>query len=77
MAELEQHVCETANSLLKGRTHIKLLEAGGGSASHIRFNAELHAVGIDISSEELEKNTSVHEKILGDIQEYSLPQRRI
>jgi 2-polyprenyl-3-methyl-5-hydroxy-6-metoxy-1,4-benzoquinol methylase len=74
MAELEEHVCEKANFLLKGKTHIKLLEAGCGSASHIRFNAEVHAVGIDISSEELAKNTSVSEKILGDIQEYSLPQ---
>ena len=73
MAELEQRVCETANSLLEGRTHIKLLEAGCGSASHIQFNAEVHAVGIDISPEELEKNTAVQEKILGDIQEYSLP----
>jgi 2-polyprenyl-3-methyl-5-hydroxy-6-metoxy-1,4-benzoquinol methylase len=74
MAELEQRVCEIANSLLVGKTHIKLLEAGCGSASHIQFNAEVHAVGIDISSEELEKNTSVHEKIVGDIQEYSLPE---
>jgi 2-polyprenyl-3-methyl-5-hydroxy-6-metoxy-1,4-benzoquinol methylase len=74
MAELEEHVCEKANSLLKGKAYIKLLEAGCGSASHIQFNAEVHAVGIDISSEELAKNTTVHEKILGDIQEYSLPQ---
>jgi 2-polyprenyl-3-methyl-5-hydroxy-6-metoxy-1,4-benzoquinol methylase len=58
---------------LEGKTHIKLLEAGCGSASHIQFNAEVHAVGIDISSEELEKNNSVHEKIQGDIQVYSLP----
>lgn len=73
MSELEQHVCETANSLLEGRTRIKLLEAGCGSASHIQFNAEVHTVGIDISSEELEKNTTVHEKIVGDIQAYALP----
>lgn len=74
MAELEQDVCEKANCLLEGKTRIKLLEAGCGSASHIRLNAEVHAVGIDISNEELEKNTSVHEKILGDIQGYPLPQ---
>jgi len=73
MAELEQQVGDTANLLLKDKSSIKLLEAGCGSASHIQFNAEIHAVGIDISGEELEKNTSVHEKILGDIQEYSLP----
>lgn len=73
MAELEQSVCETANSLLAGKDHIKLLEAGCGSSSHIHFNAEVHTVGIDISPEELDKNNTVHEKIVGDIQEYSLP----
>jgi 2-polyprenyl-3-methyl-5-hydroxy-6-metoxy-1,4-benzoquinol methylase len=73
MDELEQHICEKANALLEGKTHIRLLEAGCGSASHIRFNADVHAVGIDISQEELEKNTSVQEKLQGDIQEYSFP----
>jgi 2-polyprenyl-3-methyl-5-hydroxy-6-metoxy-1,4-benzoquinol methylase len=74
MAKLEEDVCETANSLLGGMTHIKLLEAGCGSASHLRFNAQVYAVGIDIANEELEKNTSVNEKIMGDIQDYSFPQ---
>lgn len=73
MAELEQRVCETANSLLKGKSRIKLLEAGCGSATHIRFDAELDMVGIDIDQVELDKNTTVHEKICGDIQEYPLP----
>lgn len=71
--QLEEAVCEIANSLLDGKSHIKLLEAGCGSASHVRFRASVHAVGIDISMEQLEKNTIMQEKILGDIQKYSLP----
>ena len=49
-----------------------MLEAGCGSASKIQFKAVVHAVGIDISAEELERN-AVQEEILGDIQDYSLP----
>jgi ubiquinone/menaquinone biosynthesis C-methylase UbiE len=73
MAELEQAVCETANSLLNGKRQIKLLEAGCGSASHIQFKAAVHAVGIDISEEQLQLNTAVQDKIVGDLQEYPLP----
>jgi SAM-dependent methyltransferase len=62
-----------ANSLLEGNCHVKVLEAGCGSASHVRFPSAVHIVGIDISKEQLEKNTEVQEKILGDIQEYMLP----
>jgi len=72
-AELEEAVCEVANSLLGDTSQIKLLEAGCGSASHIAFKAEVHAVGIDISKEELEMNAVVDERIVGDIQEYPLP----
>lgn len=73
MAELEEAVSEMANSLLDGKSHVKLLEAGCGSASHVRFEADVHAVGIDISMQQLEQNFGVREKILGDIQEYPLP----
>jgi ubiquinone/menaquinone biosynthesis C-methylase UbiE len=62
-----------ANSLLESKSHIKLLEAGCGSASHFMFKAEVHAVGIDISQQQLEQNSTEHEKILGDIQDYPLP----
>jgi 2-polyprenyl-3-methyl-5-hydroxy-6-metoxy-1,4-benzoquinol methylase len=73
MAELEEAVCQIANSLLEGQSHIKLLEAGCGSMSHVRFQAEVHAVGIDISKQQLDQNSAVREKILGDIQYYPLP----
>lgn len=75
MGETEQPVSEMANSFLNGKSHVRLLEAGCGSASHVRLNAEVDAVGIDISQEQLEVNTAVREKILGDIQDFPLPQK--
>ena len=66
-------VSEAANSQLAGKSHIKLLEAGCGSATHIRLKPPAHAVGIDISTEQLARNSVVHEKIVGDIQRYPLP----
>jgi len=73
--ELYNEVGRIASALLNGRKQIKLLEAGCGSATHIKFNADVYPVGVDISKEELEKNTFVQEKILGDIQECALPER--
>jgi len=70
--ELKITVSEMANSLMDGKSQINVLEAGCGSASHIRFKARVHAVGIDISKEQLEQNAVVQEKILGDIQTYPL-----
>lgn len=70
---LQQPVCEAVNALLGGKDHIRVLEAGCGSASQIQFKSAVHAVGIDISGDELAKNTAVQEKILGDIQDYPLP----
>jgi SAM-dependent methyltransferase len=72
--QVEDVVSEKVNSLLGNRTTIKLLEAGCGSATHIRFNPEVKSVGIDISREQLERNTVIQEKILGDIQTYPLPE---
>src|SRR5262249_30880917 len=71
--EIREAVSDAANSQLEGKTHIKLLEAGCGSATHVRFKPVVHAVGIDISKEQLDRNTAVQEKILGDLQEYPLP----
>jgi SAM-dependent methyltransferase len=73
MPDIIEFIGEMANSLLQGKSHIKLLEAGCGSASHFRFKAEVHAVGIDISQQQLELNSALHERILGDIQDHPLP----
>ena len=71
--ELELSVSETAHALLNNRRHIRLLEAGCGSISQIAFNMDAHAVGIDISLDQLQQNRALHERILGDIQDYPLP----
>ena len=51
---LQKPVCEAVNALLYGRDHIRVLEAGCGSASQIKFTPVVHAVGIDIEADELE-----------------------
>jgi SAM-dependent methyltransferase len=73
MPSVEEVVQREVNSLLKGKGRIKLLEAGCGSATYIKFDAEVYAVGIDISRAQLERNRSLREKILGDLQDYPLP----
>lgn len=52
----------------------KILEAGCGSGSTIAIPADARVTGIDISSEELDKNSVVHEKIVGDLETYQLPE---
>ena len=58
---------------LHGRTRLRVLDAGCGSSSYVKAPESAHRVGIDISEEQLRKNTFVDEKILGDIQTYELP----
>jgi SAM-dependent methyltransferase len=61
------------DSLLADRERAIILEAGCGSMSHFRYKKSAYLVGIDISQEQLDKNTMLNEKILGDIQDESLP----
>lgn len=49
-----------------------MLDAGCGSVCNVRFSGQPFIVGIDISPEQLKKNTDVDEKILGDIETYPL-----
>lgn len=50
--------------LLSART---ILEAGGGSLSHIDIPASAQVTVIDISPEQLENHKTAHRKILGDL----------
>lgn len=52
---------------------VEVLEAGCGSASKITFGDNVYVTGIDISETQLERNSLLNEKILGDIQTYQLP----
>jgi SAM-dependent methyltransferase len=58
---------------LKNKNTVSVLEAGCGSTSHVSFGPNARVVGIDISARQLERNTSLEEDILGDIQTYDLP----
>jgi 2-polyprenyl-3-methyl-5-hydroxy-6-metoxy-1,4-benzoquinol methylase len=57
------------------RGTIRLLEAGCGSMSKVRFGDDVRIVGIDISEKQLERNENLDERILADIQTHSLSER--
>jgi SAM-dependent methyltransferase len=52
---------------------LRILDAGCGSRGQVEFGTDAHVAGLDISREQLDRNTSVDEKILGDIETYPLP----
>lgn len=51
---------------------LAILEAGCGSSTYIKLPINAKVTGLDISSKQLERNSQLHEKILGDIQTYPL-----
>jgi 2-polyprenyl-3-methyl-5-hydroxy-6-metoxy-1,4-benzoquinol methylase len=73
MADTTRTLESIVDELLVGRKHLRILEAGCGSMSHFRYRKNAYLVGIDISQEQLDKNTMLNEKILADIQDGSLP----
>lgn len=58
------------DELQKEEKLLRVLEAGCGSISKLHFAENVHLTGIDISQKQLDRNTLIHEKILGDIQSY-------
>jgi 2-polyprenyl-3-methyl-5-hydroxy-6-metoxy-1,4-benzoquinol methylase len=54
--------------LMQGKKGLKVLEAGCGSRSLIQLPPDACIVGVDISEDQLSKNTGLHEKRVGDIQ---------
>ena len=49
-----------------------ILKAGCGSATHFQLRPNSKLVGIDISQEQLDRNSTLSRKILGDVQTYDL-----
>jgi SAM-dependent methyltransferase len=49
------------------------LEAGCGSASHLQLDGVERLVGIDISAAQLERNTGLNERVVGDLETYRFP----
>lgn len=65
---------QAAGERLLGETPTpRVLDAGCGGQMYFRLPADAHIVGIDVSPEQLACNTTVHERILGDIQTFPLP----
>ena len=52
----------------------EVLEAGCGSLSHLILAGD-HLTGIDVSEQQLARNTALAVKIRGDIESYPLPER--
>jgi len=70
MSERKRNIQTIIDQLLNTKSHIRVLEAGCGSINKIKFNKNNYIVGIDISENQLQRNTIINEKILGDIQYY-------
>jgi len=64
------------DALLVQRSPVEVLEAGCGSASMFSFPPHARLVGIDLSSEQLARNTRLDEAIQGDLCSYPLPPER-
>jgi SAM-dependent methyltransferase len=73
MSEGLQQLQAILDRELLGRPSLSILEAGCGSASWLNFGTRARMVGIDISEEQLKRNTTVREKVVGDIQQYEFP----
>ena len=63
------------NQELSGKQKTRVLEAGCGSASHINFPSDSYLIGIDLSEKQLDRNSRLDEKIIGDLQHYNLPHK--
>jgi 2-polyprenyl-3-methyl-5-hydroxy-6-metoxy-1,4-benzoquinol methylase len=60
--------------LLAGKEGPRVLEAGCGSLSRIDLPSGRRLIGIDVEQRQLDRNDSLDEKILGDLQDFDPPQ---
>jgi SAM-dependent methyltransferase len=74
MTEAVAELQTILDRLLERKQIEHVLEAGCGSASHIRIAYDACLTGIDISEKQLARNHALDEKILGDLQTYALPE---
>lgn len=54
------------------RKDIRVLDAGCGSVTRINVGEDAYVVGIDVSQVPLQKNPSLHERIVGNLEEVAL-----
>ena len=68
MSEPNERLQKVVDQLLPRGRPLRVLEAGCGSASHIRLPEDRWLVGIDISQRQLDRHGALNERILGDLQ---------
>jgi SAM-dependent methyltransferase len=69
----QPRVQRAVDRLLAGKDRPRVLEAGCGSQSRVQLPARRTLVGIDIEQRQLDRNTALDEKILGDLQSFATP----
>lgn len=74
MIEAHEQLQTVLDSFFRGRDRLRVLDAGCGAGRHVTLKHAASVVGLDISQDQLARNTSVDEKILGDVQTYPLPE---
>jgi SAM-dependent methyltransferase len=72
MATAKRRTQQLVDGLLAGGGRVAL-EAGCGSASHLRLDGVERLVGIDISPAQLERNGALDERVLGDLESHRFP----
>lgn len=73
MFHADPNLQQVFNHLKPDASNLKVLEVGCGSCSHVDLGRSPYIVGIDISEKQLDRNTVLSEKILGDIEQVDLP----
>jgi SAM-dependent methyltransferase len=76
LSAIEREVSELCDFFLTEKDRIRVLEAGCGSGIHVEFKPIVDLAGIDISEDQLARNSVIQEKILGDIHDYPLPKEQ-
>ncbi|MFO7974139.1 MAG: methyltransferase domain-containing protein [Candidatus Hydrogenedentota bacterium] len=72
LLSLSKQVHALVKENLPEKSSVRVLEAGCGSTGQIGVDPEWHVTGIDISEQQLSRNTFLQERILGDIETYRL-----
>lgn len=71
-SEIEK-VQQVLDKWTENRPALRVLEAGCGACTRLRVPHHSRITGIDTTQVQLDKNTHLHEKILGDIQTHEFP----
>jgi 2-polyprenyl-3-methyl-5-hydroxy-6-metoxy-1,4-benzoquinol methylase len=76
MIEANQRAQQVVDALLARREAVAVLEAGCGSASHLRLPEGARLTGIDISPTQLEHHEGLDVRICGDLETHEWPRRQ-